>query len=92
MGEIKLNKVSYDACVSELDAARKEIEVNGINSVDSGEKNTIAIDTFITIFENIKKCIRQYTWTLDNLVDSLNNASNVLYETDQQVASEIEEQ
>lgn len=54
MGEIKLNKVSYDACVSELDAARKEIEVNGINSVDSGEKNTIAIDTFITIFENIK--------------------------------------
>lgn len=39
-----------------------------------------------------KKCIRQYTWTLDNLVDSLNNASNVLYETDQQAASEIEEQ
>lgn len=55
MGEIKLNKVSYDACVSELDAARKEIEVNGINSVDSGENNTIAIDTFITIFRKHKK-------------------------------------
>lgn len=46
--------MSYDACVSELDAARKEIEVNGINSVDSGEDNTIAIDTFITVLENIK--------------------------------------
>lgn len=79
---------------SKLDGSEEKLvgTLDGYNSVDSGENNTIAIDTFITIFENIKKCIRQYTWTLDNLVDSLNNASNVLYETDQQVASEIEEQ
>ena len=48
---------------SKLDGSEEKLvgTLDGYNSVDSGEKNTIAIDTFITIFENIKKCIRQYT-------------------------------
>lgn len=72
----------------ELESARRELNNPGW-AVNKGSCDSPAINDFAEIHELLRQTVRDYVWTLDNMVESLTNAGNALYNMDEKVGNGI---
>ncbi len=83
MSEIKFSKEQFDKKVSYLSYMANYIDVNPGWAVSKGSCDSPAINDFAEIHELLRQTVRDYVWTLDNMVESLTNAGNALYNMDE---------
>lgn len=89
MSEIKYSKEKFDKKLNYLNYMAGYIDVNAGWAISKGKCDSPAINDFAEIYEQIRVAVRDYTWSLDNLVESLTNAGNVLYNVDQKATNSI---
>ncbi len=89
MSEIKFSKENYDSKLSYLNYMAGYIDVNTGWMLDKGECDSPAINDFAEIYEQLRVSVRDYVWSLDNLVESLTNAGEAIYKIDQSAQKSI---
>lgn len=87
MSEIKFRKEQYDTKMGYLSMMNGRVELVTGSEVGKGSNISESIDSYFTMYEDIKNIVRYYKWALEDELVSLQNAGNVLYEADQTAKS-----
>ena len=83
MSEIKYSKDNYDTKMGYLSMMTGRIDYISDYEFTSGSNVSETIDELLSLYDRIKTIMRYYKWSMEDSLQSLQNAGDAIFQADQ---------
>ena len=83
MSEIRYSKDNYDTKMGYLSMMTGRIDYISDYEFTSGSNVSETIDELLSLYDRIKTIMRYYKWSMEDTLQSLQNAGDAIFQADQ---------